>query len=88
MTHHDEQRLIRKVLEGDAEALEFKVKPDPRLVNIPLKELALKPGTLIAGIIRDRKTIIPGGNDKILSDDRVVIVAAGQRFSDLSDILK
>ena len=79
---------LYKLMEGDAEALEFKVKPDPRLVNIPLKELSLKPGTLIAGIIRDRKTIIPGGNDKLIADDRVVVVAAGQRFSDLSDILR
>ncbi len=79
---------LYKLMEGEAEALEFKVKPEPRLVNIPLKELSLKTGTLIAGIIRDRKTIIPGGNDRILVDDRVVIVAAGQRFSDLSDILR
>ncbi|MBE6622026.1 MAG: Trk system potassium transporter TrkA [Ruminococcaceae bacterium] len=79
---------LYKLMEGDAEALEFKVKADPRLTNVPLKELSLKPGTLIAGIIRDRKTIIPGGNDVILPDDRVVIVAAGQRFSDLSDILR
>ncbi len=79
---------LYKLMEGDAEALEFKVTDDPRLVNIPLKDLSLKPGTLIAGIIRNRKTVIPGGNDVILPGDRVVIVAAGQRFSDLSDILR
>ena len=79
---------LYKLMDGDAEALEFIVKNDSPLVNIPLKDLSLKPGTLIAGIIRDRKTIIPGGLDMIQSGDHVVIVAAGQCFSDLSDILR
>jgi len=79
---------LYKLMDGDAEALEFIAKNDPRLVNIPLKDLRLKPGTLIAGIIRDRKTIIPGGMDHIQAGDHVVVVAAGQRLSDLADILR
>ena len=79
---------LYKLMDGDAEALEFNVKDDPRLVGIPLKELSLRPHILIAGIIRDRKTIIPGGNDCILAGDHVILVAANQRLSDLSDILR
>ncbi|MBO5928944.1 MAG: Trk system potassium transporter TrkA, partial [Clostridia bacterium] len=55
--------------------------------NVPLKDLKLLPNLLIAGIIRDRKTIIPAGNDVILAGDRVVVVAANHRLQDLSDIL-
>ena len=61
---------------------------DSRLTNIPLRDLDLKPGILIAGIIRERQTIVPGGNDSILPGDKVVVIAANQRLADLSDIVK
>jgi trk system potassium uptake protein TrkA len=79
---------LYKLMDGEAEALEFNVKQDPRLTDIPLKELTLKKNILIAGIIRDRKTIIPGGNDIIMAGDKVVVIAAGIKLSDLSDILR
>jgi trk system potassium uptake protein TrkA len=79
---------LYNLMDGRAEALEFNVRSDSRLTHIPLKELRLKPNVLIAGIIRDRKTIIPAGEDMILPGDKVVVLAAGQRLQDLSDILK
>ena len=79
---------LYKLMDGDAEALEFNVVNDPRLTDIPLKELKFKKNTLIAGIVRDRRTIIPGGNDVIRSGDKVVVIAAGHKLSDLSDILR
>ena len=76
-------------LMGDrAEAIEFLVQDEPTLVDIPLKELKLKPDILIAGIIRNRKPIIPSGDDRILAGDRVVLLVAGQRLQELKDILK
>lgn len=74
--------------DGKAEALEFLVQDEPRLTDIPLKDLVLKQNVLIAGIIRDRKTIIPSGNDCILAGDRVIVVAANQRLQEITDILK
>ncbi len=79
---------LYKLMDGEAEALEFNVKDDARIVNIPLKALKLRPNVLIAGIIRDRKTIIPGVDDIIQPGDRVVVIAADHRFSDLADILR
>ena len=79
---------LYKLMDGDAEALEFNVVDDPRLTDIPLKDLKLKENILIVGIVRDRKTIIPGGNDVIRSADKVVVIAAGHKLSDLSDILR
>ncbi len=79
---------LYKLMDGDAEALEFNVIADERITDIPLKDLTLKSNVLIAGIIRDRKTIIPGGNDVIKSGDKVVVIAAGHKMSDLSDILR
>ena len=79
---------LYKLMDGRAEALEFKVKVGSRTIGIPFRELRLRPGILIAGITRGRKTIIPSGNDVILAEDRVIIVAAGQRLHDLDDILE
>ena len=79
---------LYKILDGKAEALEFNVRGDFNQVNIPLKEMKFKSNVLIAGIIRGRKTIIPSGDDVIMLNDRVIVVAANQRFNDLSDIIK
>lgn len=76
------------LMDGKAEALEFIAKNSTRLLNVPLRDLNLKPNILIAGIIRERTAFIPGGNDMILMGDRVVVLAADQRLQDLTDILK
>lgn len=77
---------LYKLMNGNAEALEFAVNADSNIIKIPFKELPIKSNILIAGIIRGRKTIIPSGDDMILPGDRVVIISGGMRVNDLSDI--
>ena len=79
---------LYKLMDGKAEVLEFLIESDCKIADKPLKELNLKKNTLIAGIIRARKTIIPTGDDKILASDTVIVLAAGQRINDISDIIK
>ncbi|MBQ8207785.1 MAG: Trk system potassium transporter TrkA [Clostridia bacterium] len=79
---------LYKLMDGKAEALEFSVRSDFSLLGIPLKDMSLKSGILIGGIIRARRTIIPTGDDVILSGDKVIVVAAGQRLEDLADIIR
>lgn len=79
---------LYKLMDGKAEALEFNVSAESAVTNISLKELNTKTNVLIAGIIRGRKIIIPSGDDCILKGDRVVVLAAGQRLHDLTDILR
>lgn len=78
---------LYKLLDGKAEALEFKVAVDSRAIGIPFKEIKLKSNILIAGITRDTQIIIPSGNDMILAGDRVIVISAEQRLNDLDDIL-
>lgn len=78
---------LYKLMDSNVEALEFNVSADFRGVQTPLKELALKPHVLIAGIIRGKVTIIPAGDDVILPGDKVIIIAQQKGLSDLSDIL-
>lgn len=79
---------LYQLMDGKAEAIEFLVSDEPDIVGIPLKELKLKVGTLIAGIVRDRRIIIPGGNDTIEEGDHVIVLGANRRINELSDILK
>ena len=85
------EHLLKRALnlydKGSVEALEFNVSADFKGANIPLKDLSLRPNTLIAGIIRKRKANIPTGNDVILPGDRVVVIVSGEKLMDLSDIL-
>ncbi len=78
---------LYKLAGGKAEALEFVVREDSPVCNIALKDLKLKPNTLIAGITRGRKSIIPSGLDTIQTGDKVLILASGYRIANLSDIL-
>ena len=75
-------------MDDKAEVLEFNVRSDFKQVNIPLRDLQLKSNILIAGIIRERKPIIPNGDDMIMKNDKVIIVTSEQRLNDLSDIVK
>ena len=79
---------LYKLMDDKVEALEFKVKPDFPMLNVPFKDLKTKSNVLIAGIMRNRTPIIPAGEDMLLADDKVVVLAANQRINTLADILK
>lgn len=80
---------LYKIMDGKAEALEFKVKDDSPLLGVPLKELSIKQGILIVGIIREgKKALIPTGDDMILSGDSVIVLSASHRLNDLSEIMR
>ena len=78
---------LYQLMDGKAEALEFVVREKAAYTDIPLKDLRLKKNILIAGILRDRKAIIPTGNDMILRGDRVVVIAGEHRLNALNEIL-
>ena len=78
---------LYSVMNGMAEALEFKVLNDFEYTNVPLKEMSLRENVLIAGISRENKAIIPTGDDVILPGDSVIIIAKGERILNLSGIM-
>ncbi len=87
-TMHSNIETMYTFLDGSIEALEFKVKDDCALIGIPIHRLNIKKGVLIAGILRNRRPIIPTGNDVFIPGDRVVVIAEGSHPADLSDIVK
>ena len=78
---------LYKIMDDKAEALSFVILPDCELIGKPLRNLKLKKNILIAGISRQRKTIIPSGDDFIMAGDKVIVIAAGTRMQDISDVL-
>ena len=79
---------LYRLADGKVEALEFKVDSDSACVNIPLKDLKLRPNILISAIIRDRESIIPDGNSRILPGDHAVIVTAAGRLQNMDAIIE
>ncbi|MDO4816089.1 MAG: Trk system potassium transporter TrkA [Bacillota bacterium] len=78
---------IYKLADGKAEAQEFAVTDATKNLGVPLMNLKLKPGILIACISHKGKIIIPGGSDMLSSGDTVVVVTtAGRAIIDLNDI--
>ena len=61
------------LIQGQAEIMEIIASNDMKLANVPLKDVALPDGVLIAAIHRGQQVIIPNGDTRILEDDKVTI---------------
>ena len=80
-------QALHYIVGGRVEALEFFADNTTDNLQIPLKDLQLKPNILIASINRSGHIIIPSGIDFIQAGDTVVVVAkAQQAIYDLNDI--
>ena len=69
------------------EVLEFRIDQTTKATNIPLKDLALKKGTVVGLIRRHSEFIVPKGNDCIKLGDTVMIITRNLGFKDIDDIL-
>lgn len=70
------------------EALEFDVLDSFAGKDIPLKELQIKRNILVGGIVRDNKFILPNGESRLMTNDKVVVVAAASQITELEQILR
>ena len=82
-----EVETMHMILEGKAEALEFRIAKDSKIIEIPLHKLNLKDNVLVACINRNGNIIIPKGSDCIMAGDTVIIVTKHEGFKDINDIL-
>lgn len=79
---------LHRIADGGAEAMEFTVGPGTNHLGVPLKELKLRPGVLLAVIVRKNDIIIPEGSSFLQEGDRVIIIARGGGVLDLNDIYR
>ncbi len=77
---------LYKIAGGKAEATEFVVNQTTRHLGIPLKDLHLRKGILIAVIIHQSRIVIPEGSSCMAQGDTVIIVSRDQGVLDVNDI--
>ena len=80
------ERLYR-IADGKAEAIEFIARSGDPYIGIPLKDLTMKKGSLVAVILHQGKVIVPFGNDKIEAGDHVVIITRESGIGDLNEVI-
>ena len=79
---------LYRLADGRAEALEFKVLENSVCIGKTLKDLRLKPNTIVAAISRGKETIVPDGNTQIRPGDHAIIIAKTGRLKELDDIIE
>ena len=78
---------LSRFMDNRVEALEFIVRENPKITNIPLLELSLKTDIIIGCILRGNIVIYPSGKDVIMPGDYVIVVSTPQQLRDIEDIL-
>ncbi len=78
---------LYRIIDDKAEAIEFIARQSTLFLNIPLKDLKLKEGILVAAIVRKNDIIIPHGKDMIKLGDSVILIVKEKHFSDFNDII-
>lgn len=82
-------KTLHRLVDGAVEALEFSVGKNLPCLGIPLKDLKLKSGILLAGIVRrNGKIVIPSGVDKLEPMDDVIVVTTDTTLQDFQDIFE
>ena len=85
----DNIKTLHRLVGGRVEALEFNVAPGVPFIGKPLKDIDLKDGLLVVGIVRrNGQAVIPSGDDALAEGDDVVVVTTNTRLRSLRDIVK
>ena len=79
-------QALYRIANDQAEATEFTVSKSTRNLGVPLKDLKLKQGVLVAVIMRDDQVIIPEGSTFIQERDSIIIISKNHTILDVNDI--
>lgn len=79
---------LHRMMDDQAEALEFLIRDSFTRRDMPLKDLKFKPGVLVACIYREGHVILPGGGDVIRPGDTAVVITSLKGVKDIEDIFE
>ena len=83
------KRIVSSLLiQGQAEITEIIASDTMKFTNVPLNELELPDGVIIAAIHRGNSIIIPDGTTSILADDKVTIFCLLSDLAELEALFK
>lgn len=65
---------VETFAEGKIQMRRLRMREDSSMLGVPLKDMKVPHGVLLAAIDRDHEVIIPGGDDTVAQDDYVFVV--------------
>lgn len=81
----DKIESLYRIVEGQAEIVEFIANESSPRINKPIKTLNLPKETIIATIVRKNEVVIPRGDDIIKKGDRVIVITKEKNFYSLNE---
>ena len=81
-------KTLYRMYEDKVEALEFIITENSKITGIPLHQMKLKKGLLIAAISRNDKLLIPDGQTQIMAGDSMIVVTTQLGLQDAEDIMQ
>lgn len=86
--HDSSVKTLYKIVDGEVEAVEFKVTEHFKFLHKTINEMRIKERVLVAAIIRENEVIVPKGNTTMELNDYVIIVSRGEIMKSLNDMLR
>ena len=86
--HDSSVKTLYKIVDGEVEAVEFKVTEHFKFLHKTINEMKIKEHVLVAAIIRKNEVIVPKGNTTMELNDYVIIVSRGEIMKSLNDMLR
>ncbi|MBK5246059.1 MAG: Trk system potassium transporter TrkA [Peptostreptococcaceae bacterium] len=80
--------LSSQLIQGQAEIMEIVADYRMKLLNVPLRNLKLPEGAIIAAIHRGVTSIIPNGDTEIKRGDRVIVLCLLSEITELEKLLR
>lgn len=78
---------LHRIVDGQAEVIEFVVDQDSGLIDKPLKNIKIIPNTIIATIVRRKEVVVPHGKDIIKAGDRIIVITKKQKVSSPRELI-
>jgi trk system potassium uptake protein TrkA len=79
---------LHRIMDDQAEALEFVIRDSFSKADIPLSQLSMRPVVLVGAIYRNGRFILPRGADVIKPGDTVLIITTIKGVNDISDFFQ
>lgn len=76
-----------KIVDDKVEALEFRVRGNCRFIDVPIKDLNIRPGILIAYVTHKGVSKVARGDTRVQLSDTVIIVSKVAGLRDINDLL-
>lgn len=79
---------LYRITDAGAEAAEFILNEKTPHLGVPLKDLRIKKGFLVAALLHDSTVIIPSGGTVLSAGDRVIVISHGQGIQTFNDMFQ